>query len=413
MIRWLAPGAALLLASCGGPDSESRPTEQLALAPAEFSVRAEGELKATKATPLGVPGQNWSRRQLVWMIEDGSQVSAGDVVARFSAAQAQLELDKAMLDLQRNALARASKESELDIGLDRVDVELAQAQAALVIAQRYARADFEALARNTVLDAVQDEKFLGEKAGVLRWRQEQSSERGKAEIQVLDVQRDSIDANASNRRDDLAALELTAAHDGVFVLTAGWSGTRAQIGQLMYAGTDFASLPDTTSLEVELNLPQQEAQGLAVGQRVQLHPLGAPGQTVEGELTWVASAPRPINRQSPARYVAAKASVPADAASRYGWVPGQAFAGRILLLSEPEALTVANVAIAQEGGESTVQVLKGGVASTRAVTLGVRGPARSQILSGLSVGEVVLLGRDIAPGEAPEMEAGREPEATP
>jgi len=401
----------LLLAGCGDAALESRPTEQVTLAPAEFWVQAEGELKATQATPLQVPGRNWSGRQLVWMIEDGSPVKAGDVVARFTAAQAQLELDKAMLDLQRNALAKASKESELEIGLDRVDVELVQAQSALVIAQRYARADFEALARNVVLDAVQDEQFLGEKTEVLRWRQGQSSQRGQAEIQVLDVQRDSIDANARTRREDLEALELTAAHDGVFVLASSWSGTRAQIGQLMYAGTDFATLPDTTSLEVELRLPQQEAQGLAVGQRVLLHPLGAPAQVVESELTWVASAPRQINRQSPARYVSTKASVPADAAQRHGWVPGQAFTGRIVLLDAPEAVTVANVAIAQEGGESTVQVLKAGVAAARAVTLGVRGPARSQVLSGLEVGEIVLLGREVdaattaTPGTSPAPEA--------
>lgn len=405
--------ALLLLAGCGDAALGSRPTEQVAAAPAEFWVQAEGELKATKATPLQVPGQNWSGRQLVWMIEDGSQVKAGDVVARFTAAQAQLELDKAMLDLQRNALARASKESELEIGLDRVDVELVQAQSALVIAQRYARADFEALARNTVLDAVQDEKFLGEKTEVLRWRQGQSSERGQAEIRVLDVQRDSIDSNARNRRDDLDALELTAAHDGVFVLAANWSGTRAQVGQLMYAGTDFASLPDTTSLEVELRLPQQEAQGLAVGQRVLLHPLGAPAQGVDSELTWVASAPRQVNRQNPARYVSTKASVPAEAAQRHGWVPGQAFTGRIVLLDQPETLTVANVAIAQEDGESTVQVLADGVASTRAVTLGVRGPARSQVLSGLETGEIVLMGRELEVAAATSAETGPAPEAAP
>lgn len=411
-MRILLP-AVLLLAGCGEAAQESRPTERVILAPAEFWVQAEGELKATKATPLQVPGRNWSGRQLVWMIEDGSPVKAGDVVARFTAAQAQLELDKAMLDLQRNALARASKESELEIGLDRVDVELVQAQSALAIAQRYARADFEALARNVVLDAVQDEQFLGEKTEVLRWRQGQSSQRGQAEIQVLDVQRDSIDANARTRRDDLDALELTAAHDGVFVLASSWSGTRAQIGQLMYAGTDFATLPDTMSLEVELRLPQQEAQGLAVGQRVLLHPLGAPGQVVASELTWVASAPRQINRQSPARYVSAKASVPADAAQRHGWVPGQAFTGRIVLLDAPEAVTVANVAIAQEGGESTVQVLESGVAVARAVTLGVRGPARSQVLSGLETGEIVLLGREVDADSIANPATSPAPEAAP
>lgn len=396
--------AVLVLASACGSDEARQAQERVATAPAEFWVQAQGELKARQATPLRVPGQNFARRQLVWMAPDGSAVKAGDVVARFTAAQARLELDKALIDLQRNALARAGKESELGIGLDQVQVELAQAQSALGIAQRYARADFAALARNTVLDAVQDEKFLGQKTGVLLWRQDQSVQRGAAELDVLGVQRSSIDANAGNRRADLDALELRAAHDGVFVLVPGWSGNRPQLGEQLWAGGEFASLPDTGTLEVELSLPQQEAQGLAVGQRVDLNPLGRPEQRATGELTWVASAPRPLNRQSPAKYVSAKASVPADAARRHGWVPGQAFTGRIVLLSAPSAITVANVAVSDEGGESHVQVLVDGEPVRRALKLGVRGPARSQVLEGLADGEHVLLGK-ARPESTPEGDA--------
>jgi hypothetical protein len=394
----IAVALAALVVGCSDDPGTLRPSERVTLAPAEFWVQAQGELKAAKATPLKVPGQNFARRQLIWMAPDGSAVKQGDVVAKFSAAQAQLELDKAMLDLQRNALARAGKESELGIGLDRVDVELAQAQSSLVIARRYARADFEALARNTVLDAVQDERFLGEKTGVLRWRQGQSAQRGAAELDVLGVQRSSIDANADNRRSDLAALELRAAHDGVFMLIPAWSGNRAQVGEQMWAGGDFASLPDVGSLEVELSLPQQEAQGLAPGQRVLLNPLGRPDQQVEGELTWVASAPRPLSRQSPAKYVSVKASVPAEGAVRHGWVPGQAFSGRIILLSGEPAITVANVAVSDEGGEPHVMVLEDGQPVRRVLTLGVRGPARVQVLSGLAEGEQVLLGRERGEG---------------
>ena len=403
----LAVAMAALLGACGDDAATLRPSERITLAPAEFWVQAQGELKAAKATPLKVPGQDFARRQLVWMAPDGSAVKEGDVVAKFSAAQAKLELDKALLDLQRNALARAGKESELGIGLDRVDVELAQAQSSLVIAQRYARADFEALARNTVLDAVQDEQFLGEKTGVLRWRQGQSAQRGAAELDVLGVQRNSIDSNADNRRSDLAALELRAAHDGVFMLVPGWSGSRPQVGEQMWAGSDFASLPDVDALEVELSLPQQEAQGLAPGQRVLLNPLGRPDQQVEGAVTWVASAPRPLSRQSPAKYVSLKASVPAEGALRHGWVPGQAFSGRIILLSGGPTLTVANVAVSDEGGEPHVMVLEDGKPVRRVLSLGVRGPARVQVLSGLAEGDQVLLGRERGEGapEAPAQEA--------
>lgn len=390
-----------LLAGCGDDGASAPATEIVAEGPARFWVHAEGELKAAEATPLSVPGPRWSRRQLVWLIPDGSPVKAGQVVARFEAPQSRLQLDKALIELQRVALVRAGKETELEVGLDRVGVELAQAESALGIARRYARADFEAIARNTILDAVQDEQFLTEKTGVLRWRQDHSTARGGAELDVLGVQRNTLQTNVDTKQADLSALELRAAHDGVFMLHKGWSNEPPKVGEQLWAGGDFATLPDTAALEVELHLPQQEAQGLAVGQKVELAPMGFPSQQTEGEITWVASAPRQVDRQNPAKYVSAKASVPADVAVQHGWVPGQAFSGRVLLLDAAQAITVPNVALSGDGGEARVQVMGDDGPEPRSVTLGARGPARSQVLDGLAVGEKVLLaGADADPNDA-------------
>ena len=95
-------------------------------------------------------------------------------------------------------------------------------------------------------------------------------------------------------------------------------------------------------------------------------------------------------------------SVPAEAAKRHGWVPGQAFAGRVILLSAPDALTVPNVALSGEGDQAFVTVLDRDQAVRREVVLGKRGPARTQVLSGLEPGERVLLASEqaAAAGEA-------------
>ncbi|HEY9144793.1 MAG TPA: HlyD family efflux transporter periplasmic adaptor subunit, partial [Arenimonas sp.] len=329
-----------------------------------------------------------------------------------------------------------------------------QAESALAIARRYARADFAAIARNTILDAVQDEQFLGEKTGVLRWRQDQSSQRGEAELNVLGVQRGSLQADVDTKREDLSALELRAAHDGIFMLVQGWSGEpprvgeqlwasgefatlpdvetlevelRAahdgifmlvqgwsgeppRVGEQLWASGEFATLPDVETLEVELRLPQQEAQGLALGQKVELAPLGHPAQQTVGEITWIASAPRAVSRQNPAKFVSAKASVPADAARQYAWVPGQAFTGRIILLQADAAITVPNVALSGNGDRTEVNVLEGGEPTPRPVVVGVRGPSRTQVVEGLAVGDRVLLATaDALPD--PEAEDGDDTDA--
>lgn len=391
MKRLAALCLAAALAGCGSETVDAPALETLARGPLELVVEAEGQLRSTKATPLLVPGTQWARRQLAWMKADGSRVEAGELVARFTAAEGELELAKVLLDLQRNALARGAKQDELGALQGRVGVDLAQVGSELAIAQRYAGAELAMLARNEILDAIQDERFLGVKQGVLEWKRGQSSQRGAAELAVLDSQRATYDLSASRRRDDLAALELRAPNAGVLVLTADWTGEKPKVGSGLWAGNEFASLPDPATLEVELALPQLEAQGIAVGAEVELHPVGRPEQAVRSTLSWVAGQPAVRNRNSPVKFLKMKAAVPAEAARAQGWVPGQSFRGRIFVQRKADGLSVPNVALVSDEGRNYVQVRVGAGFERREVRLGARGPGRSELLEGLAAGEQVLL----------------------
>lgn len=385
---------AALLAGCAGEDELHEPVERVQAAPLLLAVQARGELRAIQATPLNVPGERWARRQLVWMLPEGSLVRAGELVARFSSEQGELELSKALLDMERNALARAAKQAELGTLQGRVGVDLAQVGTELAIAQRYAGADLAMFARNEILDAIQNERFLGVKQDVLSWRQDQAAERGGAELSVLDAQRNTFSLTAETKQADLEALELRAPHDGVLMLEANWSGEKPRVGAALWAGNEFGKLPDTAALEVQLTLPQIEAQGIAVDDVVEIHPVGRPEQAVETRLSWIASAAQVQSRESPVKYVSVKAPVPEEAVQRHGWVPGQAFAARIVIARAAEGVTVPNVAVIASRGETWVEVQVGEGFERRRVTLGERGIARSEVRSGLAPGDVVRL----APG---------------
>lgn len=394
-LGWAVVAAGLLLSGCG---DEAAPAAVEVLQPGEIvlTVSAEGELRSSRATTLRVPGNQWAERRLEWMLPEGSTVAKDEVMARFSAESGKVELAQAVLDLQRNALARAAKEGELAATQGRVAVDLSQVGVQLGIAERYAGADVAAIARNQVLDAVQDAEFLGDKRDTLRWRQGQSATRGGAEMAVLDAQRATIDLTAANKREDLAALELRAPHAGVLVLSANWSGEKPSVGSTLRAGFEFGTLPDTGAMEVELAVPQVLAQGVKVGNAVEVFPPGRPEQAVTTELSFVASGAKALSRRNPVKYLSMKAPIPAEDVRRFGWVPGQALSARVVLLAADDALTVPNVAVRAEAGKHFVQVREGAGFVRREVELGVRGGARSQVLAGLAPGDEVLL---VAAGE--------------
>lgn len=382
---------ALALAACANSTPEGYVTERVTSGPLLIAVTAQGDLQSVHATPLVVPGEQFAQRQLAWILPDGSEVRKGDVIARFSAQQSRQDLAEALVDLQRNALARAGKQSDIDATRDQLGVEMAEVETQLGLAKRYSHASTLAMSRNQILDSVQDERYLTTKQGILDWRLGQSGSRGKAELGVIDAQRATYELTATQRRSDLDALEVRAPHAGIVILQADWSGNTPHVGTSMWAGNAFANLPDPTSLEVEVWVPGLEAQGIAVGDTVELHPLGDAAQTATAKLSWVAATAKPRSRESPVKYIAMKAPIPAAAARRYGWTPGQRFTARVVLLDAQHALSLPNLAITSDNGNPVVKVRDGGRTETRRITLGVRGPARSQVVTGLAAGEHVLL----------------------
>lgn len=386
----LALALAMLCSGCG-EQALPAASETVASQALVLSVQGEGDLRSSKPMPLMVPGNNWSSRQVEWMLAEGSRVKKGDLLARFSSLDGKQQLDQAIIELQRNALARVAKQSDLQANQGRVEVDLSSVAVQLGIAQRYADADLSAIARNEMLDAVEDVQFLRVKRGTLEWQRGQSGVRGGAELAVLDAQRATQQSNATRRQSDLDALELRAPNDGVLLLSASWSGDKPMLGSSLRAGMEYGSLPDTSAMEVEIDLPQIESQGVQVGAEVELHPLGRPEQKITSKLSWVASAAKVKSPESPVKFLSMRAQVPPTDVARYQLVPGQRFAARVFLLRAPQAISVANVAIEQRDGKNFVQVRKGGDFVPREVELGVRGTARSQVLKGLASGDEVLL----------------------
>src|SRR5690606_21963208 len=183
-----------------------------------------------------------------------------------------------------NQLAKSAKQQCLYAVGGWVAVDQSQVGVQHGIAERYAEADLSTLARNEVLDAVQDADFLSRKQDTLEWKRDRAGVIGGAELAVLDAQRATYQVKADAQRKDLEALELRAPNDGLLMLSRDWSGEKPQVGSNLYAGTEFGSLPDTSAIEVGISLPQIEAQGIAVGDVVELHPVGRADQPIRSKL---------------------------------------------------------------------------------------------------------------------------------
>jgi multidrug efflux pump subunit AcrA (membrane-fusion protein) len=383
--------AATLLAGCDHASSTATDaSETLAARAWSETLDVDGEIKAAASTPLAVPGSGWSGRVLVEMVPDGSNVTKGQVVARFDAPQARAELSQADVELLRKTLAEEANRRTAAVERGVLAGDRAKVEDDLGLSRRYANVDLSIFARNTILDALADVGFLTKKRTYLDWKGGQVQARTAAQDAVLHSQRDSVVQNAAQQHKSLEALELVAPHDGVFLLAARWDGAKAQVGATQMAGEPFGTLPDLDQLVAHFSVAEGQAYGLRPGLPVRVR-LAGTGTELDLTVTRVGSSASTISPESPVKYSDFDAAIATDQAHKLGLKPGQALHGTVRLVGKPSALTVPNIALVQDGASYAVYTLDAGTPVKHKVELGLRGPVRSEIKGGLAPGARIVL----------------------
>ena len=386
---------ALGLAACSNqPESSQVPTESFAARDWQESLVVDGEIIAANKTPLTVPGEGWDRRTLVEVIPDGSLVKKGQLIARFDAPKSRMELSQAELELLRKILAEEAIQASDASSRSSLTADSAKVQADLQISERYSNVDLGLFSRNKILDELQDSAFLKSRRGYLNWKTGQVQARSSAEQAVLGSQKESVKLTASQHKKNLDALDLLAPHDGVFLMQADWEGNKPQIGAISRPRQEFGSLPDLEQLVASFNIEEGRTFGLKTGLPVTVRLAGS-GKEIELSITKVGNSASVLSRDSPVKFISFEAAIKKEQAQALGLKPGQALIGKVSLVKQKKAMTLPNIALIQDGANFSVLLKDGEQTRRQPVTLGVRGPARSEIKSGISSGaQVILLAKE-------------------
>ncbi|BBB60347.1 hypothetical protein UNDKW_2074 [Undibacterium sp. KW1] len=372
-------------------------TEQTQHATETFSPRnwqenivVDGEIIAANKTPLTVPGQGWDSRTLIKMLPEGSLVKKDQVIALFDAPKSRMELSQAEMELLRKELAAETIQASDASSRSALSADSAKVQTDLRLSERYANADLAIFSRNKILDELQDSGFLKNKRGYLNWKTGQVQARSAAEQAVLSSQKESVSLNASQHKKNLDALELLAPHDGVFLLQVNWDGAKPLVGSSFRPREEFGSLPDLDQLVANFNIEEGRTFGLKVGLPVKVR-LAGNGQEIELSITKVGNSASVISRESPVKFITFEAAFNKAQAQSLALKPGQALIGTVSLINQAKAMTVPNIALIQDGSNFAAYIKDGDQLKRQAVVLGQRGPVRSEIKSGISQGNQVVL----------------------
>ncbi|MFO7691969.1 MAG: efflux RND transporter periplasmic adaptor subunit [Vicinamibacterales bacterium] len=199
-----------------------------------------------------------------------------------------------------------------------------------------------------------------------------------------------------------ARLALARKALGDTVVRAPFTGLvmerQVSVGDFVTRGTKVATVVKIAPLRVELTVPEQSAGLIAPGQTVRLVVDAFPGRYFEGDVRFVSPAFRPDQR---ALTVEAIVPNPDDVLK-----PGMFAAAEVMLPSATPSIVVPSSAVATVAGVSHVFVVRGTSVEQRMITTGLSLGPVTEVLQGLSAGEMVATSRVEALSDGAEIRVG-------
>lgn len=244
-----------------------------------------GSIQAQKAERFDVPRSNTWQIQVKWMVKEGTFVKPGDTVVRFDTANLVSEivnLEMSLLTKQeerKQKLAeRKHKEFELGVQLKQAEIE-------------YKKAKLDAgVPKGIFPDYKYDLKQLEMKKRLKAFetaKMEKATQMAAFDtaIKKKDIELEESKVKIKRLEDILEGLTLKSETAGSIVYGIHhWQGRKIVVGDTVAPAWTIASIPDTSSFQVEAWVNETDINRIKPGQPVDISLDAYPDRTFTGKI---------------------------------------------------------------------------------------------------------------------------------
>jgi hypothetical protein len=372
-------------------------------------IYADGNLEATRATQLTPPRSSRGPLRIAWLARDGSAVREGDVVIRFDRTDLEDELIEGLSHQARTQTRLVQRQAWEESAARNMARDVAVAEIELEHSRELQRTDSEIFPQVEIDESEIDESLATRRKEHIEMVRDVRSELAEVEFDLLELEQRQAAMRISKAQEELQRLELTAPHDGIFILLSG-DGPTPEAGAMAWAGNPVAEIPQLEEMEAIVYVLEADAGGLQVGIPVALSIDAHPERSFSGRVRRVDTLAKRRTNTVPIQYFAVLVEL--DQTDPDLMRPGQRVQATLTLDSIPDAITVPRQAVFEKDGESVVYVLGTRGFEPVEVTLGATGLGRIVVTRGVAEGDVVAL-RDPSRPARPAAEPTPPPEGLP
>jgi HlyD family secretion protein len=258
-------------------------------ADASTTLRLKGQTEAVRSRSIQAPllaGATVGTLTITRLVHSGTQVKQGDVLVEFDR-QAQLRdfIDKEAESNDQNdkVLEEQAKEAA---ALAKDQTEIKQAESNL----SKATLEMQKIELLSAIDAEKTKQDLDEAQATLAQLKETYDLKrtaAQASIRILEIQRDRTRETMLHAQANAALMQIHAPIDGIVVFNTIWKqGNMGEVkeGDQVRPGVPFLQVIDPSAMEVSVPVNQEDLLSLHVGQKAQVHLEAYPDLTFDGQL---------------------------------------------------------------------------------------------------------------------------------
>ncbi|MFH1575267.1 MAG: HlyD family efflux transporter periplasmic adaptor subunit [Acidobacteriota bacterium] len=353
--------------------------------------RIHGTVEAVQSSIVTAPrlvGGGMGTLLITKLARGGSQARKGDLLVEFDTQ------DQRKLVMDRQAEYRdlveqiKKKEAEHVAARAQDESELKQAENQVESARIEIR-------KNEVLTRIDAEKNLlsleeaEARLKALRDTIEVKRSADRAEIRILEIQRDRARSAILYAEKNIEKMRITAPLSGLVVLMSFYKGGRmeeAQEGDEVRPGVPFMQVVNPAAMQVRARINQADIYDLKAGQKAEVRLDAFPDLTFPGRIEQLAAM---ATASQLSRYVRTFAALVSIDGSHPRLMPDLSAAVDIELARSSEALVVPRESIQMEQHQHYVRILRGDRFERRAVIIGAMNDLEAVIASGLEKGAVI------------------------
>jgi multidrug efflux pump subunit AcrA (membrane-fusion protein) len=384
----LAAVAVWAIGALTGPDPDV-PTMTVRTASFRVRVTAEGNLSAVTATPLGAPIKPQMPFTLAWIIDDGSVVAEGDVIARFDATQLEKDRDDGLSDRRISDHRIGAAETSREVGVDKLERDVEVSERELEVAREFQSTDSIVYSKMEIVESEIDAELAETRAAHARDSQDIQDRLSGAEIELLSIERRKAAIRVDQAEEGLAALEVRSPHAGLVMLERDWRGNPVRVGDTVWTGEPLAKIPELSEMQAEVFVLEADAGDLEAGQPAIVWLESDPSTGHPASLKSVDPMAGRRNRRVPVQYF--RTVLALERTDPVTMKPGARVHAEITIADLASAITVPKQAVCSLDGRSVVYRWRRGGFEPVKVELGPAALGRVVVLSGLEDGEEVAL----------------------